>query len=221
MLSWGLFIVIPDGSGSFSQGKLGEIYIKNHLNLVKKAQNVYKSAYFSSWNECPPGHTKFHIVQCWAWPVLHHIMTPETGQAWSHSTLGTPGHCKQTWSLKVSPEPSQDHAASEASESETRRGRQGPTVWDLGSWSAELAIKLSWQSMSRVKVWTMARSEWLEGCVLCGMKPVSSARNERSQRWFSTFTSHSQHSPQHRNSRIKERNQTRMNPYWRIWSDLS
>ena len=30
----------------------------------KKAQNVHKSAYFSSWNEFPPGHIKFSIVQC-------------------------------------------------------------------------------------------------------------------------------------------------------------
>ena len=40
------FLVFPDGSGGLSQGKLGEIYVKNPLNLVKKAKNVHKSAYF-------------------------------------------------------------------------------------------------------------------------------------------------------------------------------
>ena len=32
---------------------------------VKMAKNVHKTFYFSSWNECPPGHTKFSIVHCW------------------------------------------------------------------------------------------------------------------------------------------------------------
>ena len=50
-------------SEAFLNGKQGEIFVKNLLNLVKNAKNVHKSAYFSSWNECPPGHTKFSIVQ--------------------------------------------------------------------------------------------------------------------------------------------------------------
>ena len=39
------------------------IYVKNPLNLVKKAQNVQKSSYFISWNECPPVSSKFLTVQ--------------------------------------------------------------------------------------------------------------------------------------------------------------
>ena len=37
-------LVFLDGSRSLSQGKLCKIYVKNPLNLVKKAQNVHKSA---------------------------------------------------------------------------------------------------------------------------------------------------------------------------------
>ena len=41
-------LVFPDCSGSLPQWKLGEIYVRNPLNLVKEAQNVHKRAYFST-----------------------------------------------------------------------------------------------------------------------------------------------------------------------------
>ena len=43
-----IYLVFPDGARSLSQGKLGKIYVKNPIDLVKKAENVHKSAYFSS-----------------------------------------------------------------------------------------------------------------------------------------------------------------------------
>ena len=43
---WRPFLVFPFGSISLPQWKLGEIYVKNSLNLVKKAQNVHKLLIF-------------------------------------------------------------------------------------------------------------------------------------------------------------------------------
>ena len=41
------FLVFPNGSKSLPQGKFGEMDVLNTLILVKKAQNVYKSAYLA------------------------------------------------------------------------------------------------------------------------------------------------------------------------------
>ena len=52
------------GYGLWGVWALCEPPMINPPNLVKKAKNVHKTAYVSSYFECPPGPFKFSIVQC-------------------------------------------------------------------------------------------------------------------------------------------------------------